>query len=54
MSDSSLIRHETHVMPLMAGDILIVPDSRGKRAATRALEAAVQAAITIGTYGIVQ
>ena len=39
---------------LVAGDILIVPDSKGKRATTRALEAAVQAGMMIGTYGIIR
>lgn len=39
---------------LLPGDILVVPDSTGKRAATRALEAAIQAGITIGTYGLIR
>jgi polysaccharide biosynthesis/export protein len=39
---------------LHAGDILIVPDSGSKRATTRALEAAVQAGVLIGTYGVVR
>jgi len=39
---------------LMPGDILIVPDSSGKRAATRALEAALQAGVMAGTYGILR
>jgi polysaccharide export outer membrane protein len=41
-------------LPLMAGDILVVPDSRGKRATARALEAAVQAGVMIGTYGLIR
>ena len=41
-------------IPLMAGDILIVPDSRSKRATTRALEAALQAGILVGTYGFIR
>ena len=41
-------------LPLAAGDILIVPDSPGKRAVTRVLEAAIQAGVIIGTYGIIQ
>jgi polysaccharide export outer membrane protein len=39
---------------LEAGDILIVPGSAGKRAATRVLEAAIQAGIIIGTYGAIE
>ncbi len=41
-------------LSLMPGDILIVPDSSGKRATTRALEAAVQAGVMVGTYGILR
>ena len=39
-------------VPLQSGDILVIPDSTGKRAATRAIEAALQAGLVIGTYGI--
>ena len=39
---------------LVPGDILIVPDSSGKRAATRAVEAAMQAGVMVGTYGILR
>ena len=38
---------------LFAGDILVVPDSTGKRATTRALEAAVQLGVMVGTYGLI-
>jgi polysaccharide export outer membrane protein len=38
---------------LFAGDILVVPDSSGKRMTTRAIEALVQVGTMIGTYGIV-
>jgi len=41
-------------LSLQPGDILIVPDSSGKRAATRALEAAVQAGVMVGTYGLIR
>jgi polysaccharide export outer membrane protein len=41
-------------LPLFAGDILVVPDSKGKRATTRALEAALQAGLIIGTYGVIR
>ena len=41
-------------MTLLAGDILVVPDSTGKRATTRALEALIQAGVTIGTYGLLR
>jgi polysaccharide export outer membrane protein len=39
---------------LMPGDILIIPDSSGKRASTRALEAAIQAGVMVGTYGLLR
>jgi polysaccharide export outer membrane protein len=39
---------------LNPGDILVVPDSTSKRATTRILEAAIQAGLTIGTYGIIR
>ena len=37
---------------LLAGDILIVPDNPSKKAVSRALEAAIQAGVIIGTYGL--
>ena len=39
---------------LAAGDILVIPDSSGKRATTRVIEAAIQMGTMIGTYGIVR
>ena len=39
---------------LLAGDILVVPDSPGKRATTRALEAAIQLGMAVGTYGLIR
>ena len=41
-------------VPLVAGDILIVPDSSGQKAAMRALEGAIQAGIIFGTYGLIR
>jgi polysaccharide export outer membrane protein len=41
-------------LALAAGDILVIPDSSGKRATTRAIEAAIQMGTMIGTYGIVR
>jgi polysaccharide export outer membrane protein len=38
-------------VPLLAGDILFVPDSAGKRATARAVEAVVQMGTILGTYG---
>jgi polysaccharide biosynthesis/export protein len=40
-------------VPLLAGDILVVPGSTGKHAALRTLEAAVQAGTLVATYGVV-
>ena len=41
---------------MLAGDILVVPDkaTTGRRAVTRALEAALQLGLAVGTYGIVR
>jgi polysaccharide export outer membrane protein len=41
-------------VPLFAGDILVVPDSKSKRAVTRAVEAAIQTGLMIASYGIVR
>lgn len=41
-------------LPLLAGDILIVPSSTGRKAAMRALESAIQAGTLIATYGLVR
>jgi len=41
-------------VPMNVGDILVVPDSSGKRATTRAIEAAIQMGTMIGTYGIIR
>jgi polysaccharide export outer membrane protein len=38
-------------VPLLSGDILFVPDSAGKRATARAVEAVVQFGTMAGTYG---
>jgi polysaccharide export outer membrane protein len=39
---------------LSAGDILVIPDSSGKRVTTRAIEAALQLGLMVGTYGIIR
>ena len=39
---------------LAAGDILVIPDSSGKRVTTRAIEAALQLGMMVGTYGIIR
>jgi polysaccharide biosynthesis/export protein len=41
-------------LPLMAGDILLVPDSSSKRITARALEAVIQAGVIIGSYGVIR
>jgi polysaccharide export outer membrane protein len=41
-------------IPMVAGDILVIPDSKGKRAGARAIEAAIQAGLLVGTYGFVR
>jgi polysaccharide biosynthesis/export protein len=40
-------------LPLLAGDVLVVPGSAGKHAAIRALEAAIQAGTIVASYGAV-
>jgi polysaccharide biosynthesis/export protein len=49
-----VMRGKAPDVDMIAGDILVVPDSKGKRAATRALEAAIQAGLMIGSYGLVR
>jgi len=41
-------------IPLLAGDVLVVPGSTGKRAVMRAVEAAIQIGTLAATYGVVQ
>ncbi len=41
-------------MALAPGDILVIPDSSGKRMTTRVIEAAIQMGTMIGTYGIIR
>ena len=41
-------------LPLLAGDILIVPGSTGRKAALRAIESAVQAGTLVATYGLLR
>jgi polysaccharide biosynthesis/export protein len=49
-----ILKGEAEDQRLMAGDILFVPDSAGKRAGLRALEAAIQMGTIAGTYGAVR
>ena len=49
-----ILKGQAEDQTLVAGDILFVPDSTGKRAALRALEAAVQMGTIAGTYGVVR
>jgi polysaccharide export outer membrane protein len=49
-----MMQGKANDLSLAAGDILIVPGSNSKKAATRVLEAAVQAGVMIGTYGVVR
>jgi polysaccharide export outer membrane protein len=41
-------------VPLAPGDILIVPDSSGKRVTTKILEAAIQTGVIIGGYAFIR
>jgi polysaccharide export outer membrane protein len=49
-----IMRGKANDVTLSAGDILVVPDSSGKRFTTRAIEAAISTGTMIGTYGIVR
>ncbi len=51
---SKVMQGRSNDVPLYPGDILVVPNSTGKRAAAVALEAAIQAGVMIGTYGLIQ
>ena len=50
---SKVMQGRSHDVPLYPGDILVVPDSKGKRATAVALQAAIQAGVTIGTWALV-
>jgi polysaccharide biosynthesis/export protein len=50
----NIMQGKENDVPLIAGDILVVPDSRGKRAASRALEAAIQAGLLVSSYGFIR
>ena len=41
-------------VPLLAGDILYIPASEGKRASARAMEAAIQAGTMAAMYGAIR
>lgn len=49
-----ILKGQAEDQTLVAGDILFVPDSAGKRAGLRALEAAIQMGTLAGTYGAVR
>lgn len=49
-----ILKGQAKDQTLVAGDILFVPDSTGKRAGLRALEAAIQMGTMAGTYGVVR
>jgi polysaccharide export outer membrane protein len=47
-----ILKGQANDQQLLAGDILFVPGSASKRAGIRAIEAAVQAATVMATYGV--
>jgi polysaccharide export outer membrane protein len=49
-----IMQGKANDVPLEAGDILIVPDSSGKRVTTRILEAAIQTGVIIGSYAFIR
>ena len=48
-----IMKGQTNDLPLLAGDILLVPDSAGKRVSARAVEAMVQVGTMAGTYAAI-
>ena len=48
-----IMKGQANDVPLLAGDIVFVPDSAGKRAASRAAEAVLQMGTLIGSYAII-
>ena len=49
-----IMRGKASDITLLAGDILVVPDNPGRRAAAKAVEVAIQSGITIATYGLIR
>lgn len=49
-----IMQGKTNDLSLSAGDILVLPDGSGKRVTARAIEAAIQAGMFIGTYGVLR
>jgi polysaccharide export outer membrane protein len=48
-----IIKGQANDVALLPGDILFVPDSTGKRATARAIEAFIQMGTILGTYGAI-
>ena len=49
-----IMKGQTNDLPLLAGDILFVPNSTTKRATTRAIEVAIQMGSLAGTYSVIR
>jgi protein involved in polysaccharide export with SLBB domain len=49
-----IMQGQAEDLRLAAGDILVVPDSSGKRVTARAVEAMIQAGTIVGTYAIIR
>ena len=52
MDVTKIMQGTANDVPLFDGDILVLPDSKGKRATARALEAALQFGLIAGSYAI--
>ena len=50
----AMMRGKAKDMPMNVGDILVVPDSSGKRITARAIETAIQMGVMVGTYGVIR
>ncbi len=49
-----IMQGKANDVPLSAGDILVIPDSSGKRVTARAIEVLIQTGTLIGMYGAVR
>jgi polysaccharide export outer membrane protein len=47
-----ILQRKSPDVPLVANDILYIPDNRGKRIGVKALEAVIAAATGAGAYGL--
>ena len=54
MDVKKMLKGETNDVPLLAGDILFVPGSTGKRATAQAIQSAIGIGTATATYGVIR